>query len=83
MSPKSSGQHVAALAIRHEKSGHGIVTVSGGVSTVIPGGDLNADDLVRRADAALYAAKCDGRNRIVANLPRRAPEISLPLSQVA
>ena len=39
-----------------------IVTVSGGVSAIIPDGKIQADDLVRRSDQALYRAKAAGRN---------------------
>ena len=39
------------------------VTISAGVATVISGQD--ADDLLRRADSALYRAKDDGRDRVV------------------
>lgn len=39
------------------------VTISLGVSRA-SGEDHNVDDLVRRADAALYKAKSDGRNRV-------------------
>ncbi len=39
------------------------ITVSAGVSCIQGDGDT-ADDLLRRADVALYAAKSDGRNRV-------------------
>ena len=41
----------------------GVVTVSVGVAGPAEGGE-SADELVARADAALYAAKARGRNRI-------------------
>ncbi|MCO5164455.1 MAG: PleD family two-component system response regulator [Mesorhizobium sp.] len=41
------------------------VTVSIGVASMIPGKD-SVDTLVKRADAALYEAKNNGRNRVVA-----------------
>ena len=49
------------------------VTVSIGVATAIPGSDGtgNAARLVSRADAALYAAKSAGRDRVVAARPQR------------
>lgn len=40
------------------------VTVSIGVAVSLPGG-VNSDDLVSRADAALYAAKAGGRDMVV------------------
>jgi len=40
------------------------VTVSVGVATVDPGTETDADDLLARADAALYRAKRDGRNLV-------------------
>ncbi|HWM64059.1 MAG TPA: diguanylate cyclase [Solirubrobacterales bacterium] len=40
------------------------VTLSIGVA-VSPGGPLDTDDLIGRADAALYAAKADGRDRVM------------------
>jgi two-component system cell cycle response regulator len=41
------------------------VTVSIGVASMVPGKD-SVDTLVKRADAALYEAKNNGRNRVVA-----------------
>jgi len=41
-----------------------VVTVSAGVAAMLPGEDLDADALVRRADDALYDAKESGRDRV-------------------
>jgi diguanylate cyclase (GGDEF)-like protein len=48
------------------------VTVSIGIATLAPG-DASADAALRRADAALYAAKQAGRNRVCAS-PDPTPE---------
>ncbi len=39
-------------------------TISGGLSEMLPG-DTSSEDVLKRADDALYRAKRDGRNRIV------------------
>jgi diguanylate cyclase (GGDEF)-like protein len=41
-----------------------VLTISQGVATVQPAGDLQPADLIRKADAALYRAKGGGRNTI-------------------
>jgi diguanylate cyclase (GGDEF)-like protein/PAS domain S-box-containing protein len=58
---------VARLTIPHESSSvaeH--VTVSIGVATEVPAKGREYSDLMRRADRCLYAAKQQGRNRVVA-----------------
>ena len=52
------------LEIPHNKSSYGIVTLSLGVSTVIPRADLEPEILVAMADKALYQAKDKGRNDV-------------------
>jgi diguanylate cyclase (GGDEF)-like protein len=55
---------VQRLAISHDGSEHGSVTVSIGCATCVPDADLAPEDLVSAADAALYRAKAAGRNRV-------------------
>jgi diguanylate cyclase (GGDEF)-like protein len=56
---------VAALHEPHLKSTHGIVTVSMGVTAVVPPPNVSEDRLLALADAALYEAKGSWRNRVV------------------
>jgi len=56
---------VAQLAIPH----HGVsknhcVSVSVGLATTVPGSKIKHDQLLKAADAALYKAKQNGRNRV-------------------
>ena len=55
---------VEAVAIPHEASRRGIVTVSIGVTAGIPSPELAQHDFLAAADAALYAAKRNGRNQV-------------------
>ena len=55
---------IAAKAFMIGPNSHLTVTVSLGVSSLLPGGDT-VEDLLKRADRALYRAKREGRNRVV------------------
>jgi diguanylate cyclase (GGDEF)-like protein len=61
---------VAALNIHHHRSTvSNIVTLSIGISTLLPGGEFNPYHLVGFADEALYRAKEAGRNQIRTTCP--------------
>ncbi|WP_235461246.1 diguanylate cyclase [Aeromonas australiensis] len=58
-------QALKELAIPHQKSlVSGWVTCSFGVATLIPDNSMKIADLIQKADAALYQAKHNGRDRI-------------------
>lgn len=50
--------HAGSLVAEH-------VTISAGVATTVPGEDLDAEELLKQADKALYEAKEAGRNQVV------------------
>ncbi len=55
---------VEAVGIPHEASRTGVVTVSIGVTAGIPSPELAQHNFLAAADAALYAAKRNGRNQV-------------------
>ncbi|MDR3560043.1 MAG: diguanylate cyclase [Negativicutes bacterium] len=56
---------VAGLAIEHEGSDCGVVTISMGVASVIPRPGMEPPEIIALADIALYRAKETGRNCVV------------------
>lgn len=58
-------QRVSDLKIPHDSSPFKAVTVSCGVTGVVPGAKLSLQNLLKSADHALYSAKEQGRNRVV------------------
>jgi diguanylate cyclase (GGDEF)-like protein len=60
---------VERLHIPHEGNPHGVVTVSVGCATQMPGVGSDLSELLKAADSALYVAKSLGRNRVEAALP--------------
>jgi biofilm PGA synthesis protein PgaA len=57
-------EEIRALAILHERSAKGRVTMSFGIATVRITGEQRGRDLLRLADDALYAAKRAGRDTV-------------------
>ncbi|MFL6658672.1 MAG: diguanylate cyclase [Massilia sp.] len=66
---------LAAKRLPHARSSFGIVTISIGVASLIPGPDNSMDLLIKLADNALYRAKHEGRNRPV--LATSADEVEM------
>jgi diguanylate cyclase (GGDEF)-like protein len=54
-----------AIALPHERSQYGFVTVSIGVTSIIPNQEQQPASLIQAADQAMYRAKEQGRNRAV------------------
>lgn len=68
---------VAALNEPHAAADRGFVTISVGITSIVPSAVAPADQLVEIADAALYEAKRLGRNRVMgrrANGPGALPD---------
>jgi diguanylate cyclase (GGDEF)-like protein/PAS domain S-box-containing protein len=65
------------LTVLHQGQSLGMVTVSVGVA-VLPEHGTSPKELLEAADAALYRAKRDGRDRVVAAELPQTPEPNLP-----
>ena len=61
---------VENLAIPHEGSPHGVVTVSCGLADLSPGEGKTIDELLKEADTALYEAKERGKNNVAVSSHR-------------
>lgn len=60
---------IEELAIEHQWSEVApVLTLSMGLLSIAPGLEVTVDEMYKQADEALYAAKGEGRNRIVARL---------------
>jgi diguanylate cyclase (GGDEF)-like protein len=62
---------VEELAITHQASKPGVVTVSCGIAEVSPGENKAIEELLKEADEALYQAKEDGKNKVAVRSQKR------------
>lgn len=63
---------VEALDIPNPGTERGVLTISVGISSYVPGSSYDAEQLLGDADAALYRAKAAGRNRVEVAAPAEA-----------
>jgi len=55
---------IESLAIEHSQTKKGVVSISLGVSTMVPLQEVDPTELVDRADKALYISKKNGGDRV-------------------
>jgi len=66
-------QGVEAMDTKHQGNAHGVVTISVGCATAVPGEGASEMELMSSADTALYAAKAAGRNCVQVAPPAVGP----------
>ena len=77
-------QEIESLRLVHAGSPFGVLTISIGLAYASPFPNLDVDDLMTRADSALYEAKAEGRNRVVEERRREGATFqSMALSKVS
>jgi diguanylate cyclase (GGDEF)-like protein len=68
---------IADRRIAHAAGEHAVVTVSIGLSTMVPTSERSPADLLRAADMLMYEAKRGGKNRVVSRADR-GPMLHVP-----
>ena len=66
------GQAIAGISLRHRNQALGSTSMSFGVASWRPGMDREGRAALQAADAALYRAKKEGRNRAVLHVEEAA-----------
>jgi diguanylate cyclase (GGDEF)-like protein len=69
---------IEALALPHQQSPHGALTISVGVATQIPDANGKQQTLLSNADSALYLAKKRGRNHVASATDARRGLVADP-----
>ena len=70
---------VSALGIPHSGTAPGVLTLSAGVSAYTAGNRITSAALLQEADAAMYAAKKAGKNRVKAAIVRPGYRPAAPI----